>query len=221
MIPILIGMVAAFGMSKDSKLATLLIITAVQAVSIWNIGIKTAAAQNLVAIGFINEAMGEDVSWIQWFIYAAPFSIIMSILLYFVMTRFFKAETDEISGGRQLIDSELEKLGPIKPVEWRLITIATLLLIFWATEGILHPFDSSSITLIALAIMLAPKVGVFTWKEVEKTINWGTIIVSPLVFHSVLYFSEPERSVAVGRNIRRYGTGCIAARRGNRTRCNI
>ena len=25
--------------------------------------------------------------------------------------------------------------------------------------------------------MLAPKVGVFTWKEVEKTINWGTIIV--------------------------------------------
>src|SRR5699024_9532548 len=103
--------------------------------------------------------------------------IIMSILLYFVMTRFFKAETDEISGGRQLIDSELEKLGPIKPVEWRLITIATLLFIFCATVGILHPFDSSSMTLIALAIMLSPKVVVFTWKEVEKTINWGTIIV--------------------------------------------
>ena len=118
-IPILIGMVAAFGMSKDSKLATLLIITAVQAVSIWNVGIKTAAAQNLVAVGFINEAMGEDVSWIQWFIYAAPFSIIMSILLYFVMTRFFKSETDEISGGRELIDKELAELGPIKGVEWR------------------------------------------------------------------------------------------------------
>ena len=176
-IPILIGMVAAFGMPKDSKLATLLIVTAVQAVSIWNVGIKTAAAQNLVAVGFINEAMGEDVSWIDWFIYAAPFSIIMSILLYFVMTRFFKAETDEISGGRELIDKELAELGPIKPVEWRLITIAALLLIFWATEGILHPFDSSSITLIALALMLSPKIGVFTWKEVESTINWGTIIV--------------------------------------------
>lgn len=170
-------MVAAFGMSKDSKLATLLIVTAVQAVSIWNVGIKTAAAQNLVAVGFINEAMGQDVSWIDWFIYAAPFSIIMSILLYFVMTRFFKAETDEISGGRELIDKELAELGPIKAVEWRLIIIATLLLIFWATEGILHPFDSSSVTLIALALMLSPKVGVFTWKEVEGTINWGTIIV--------------------------------------------
>ncbi len=52
-VPILLGMVAAFGMAKDSKLSALLIITAAQSVSIWNIGIKTAAAQNLVAIGFL------------------------------------------------------------------------------------------------------------------------------------------------------------------------
>ena len=88
-------MVAAFGMSKDSKLATLLIITAVQAVSIWNIGIKTAAAQNLVAVGFINEAMGEDIFGFNGS-FTQHHSQIMSILLYFVMTRFFKAETDEI-----------------------------------------------------------------------------------------------------------------------------
>lgn len=176
-IPILIGMVAAFGLTKQSKLATLLVITAVQAVSIWNVGIKTAAAQNLVAIGFINEAMGQDVSWIEWFIYAAPWSILMSIVLYFTMTRLFKSETSEIEGGREMIQQEIEKLGPIKPSEIRLIIIAGLLLAMWSTEGILHPFDSASVTLIALALMLAPKLGVFTWKQVEGTINWGTIIV--------------------------------------------
>lgn len=176
-IPILIGMVAAFNMSKDSKLATLLIVTAVQAVSIWNVGIKTAAAQNIVAVGFINEAMGMDVSWLEWFIYAAPWSILMSVVLYFTMTRLFKSERDEIEGGRELIDSELAKLGPIKAKEWRLIIIASLLLIAWATEGVLHPFDSSSVTLIALAVMLSPKIGVFNWKEAESTINWGTIVV--------------------------------------------
>ncbi|WP_068171776.1 SLC13 family permease [Rothia sp. ND6WE1A] len=52
-VPILLGMVAAFGMAKDSKLSALLIITAAQSVSTWNIGIKTAVAQNLVAIGFL------------------------------------------------------------------------------------------------------------------------------------------------------------------------
>lgn len=50
-------MIAAFKVSKDSKLASLLIITSVQAVSIWNIGIKTAAAQNIVAINFINHQL--------------------------------------------------------------------------------------------------------------------------------------------------------------------
>lgn len=39
-IPILLGMITAFGVAKQSKLAGLLVITAVQAVSIWNIGIK-------------------------------------------------------------------------------------------------------------------------------------------------------------------------------------
>ena len=52
-VPILMGMVAAFGLAKDSRLAALLIITAVQAVSIWNIGIKTGAAQNMVTAGAV------------------------------------------------------------------------------------------------------------------------------------------------------------------------
>ncbi|MDN8756785.1 anion permease, partial [Staphylococcus aureus] len=56
-IPILLGMITAFGVAKQSKLAGLLVITAVQAVSIWNIGIKTAAAQNIVAINFINDQL--------------------------------------------------------------------------------------------------------------------------------------------------------------------
>ena len=56
-------MITAFGVAKQSKLAGLLVITAVQAVSIWNIGIKTAAAQNIVAINFINDQLNTDISW--------------------------------------------------------------------------------------------------------------------------------------------------------------
>ncbi len=62
-VPILLGMVAAFGLAKNSRLAALLVITATQAVSIWNIGIKTGAAQNMVAIGFIKDQFGVDISW--------------------------------------------------------------------------------------------------------------------------------------------------------------
>ncbi|MDK3728597.1 DASS family sodium-coupled anion symporter [Staphylococcus pseudintermedius] len=176
-VPILLGMTAAFGATKNSKLAALLIITAVQAVSIWNIGIKTAAAQNIVAINFINDQLGHDVSWGEWFLYAAPWSIIMSIVLYFVMLKVIPPEQDAIEGGTELVKQQLAELGPVKPTEWRLIIISLLLLVSWSTEKVLHPIDSSSITLIALAIMLTPKIGVMNWKEVESRIPWGTIIV--------------------------------------------
>ena len=102
-VPILLGMIAAFNMSKESKLASLLIITSVQAVSIWNIGIKTAAAQNIVAINFINQNLGHDVSWGEWFLYAAPWSILMSIALYFIMVKVMPPERDAIEGGKELI----------------------------------------------------------------------------------------------------------------------
>ncbi|UXR69403.1 anion permease [Staphylococcus sp. IVB6246] len=176
-VPILLGMVAAFGASKNSRLAALLVITAVQAVSIWNVGIKTAAAQNIVAVNFINNQLGHDVSWGEWFLYAAPWSIIMSVVLYFVALKVIPPEKDEIEGGSSLVKQQLADLGPITPKEWRLIIISIALLVLWSTEKVLHPIDSSSITLLALAIMLTPKIGIMSWKEAESKIPWGTIIV--------------------------------------------
>lgn len=176
-IPMLLGMVAAFGLPKDSRLSALLVITAVQAVSIWNVGIKTAAAQNMVALGFIEKEFGASISWSSWFLYAAPWSVFMSIVLYFVMIHLIKPETKVIEKGQALISSQLKDLGPLKPAEKRLIIISVILLLFWATEERLHPFDTTTVTLIAVAILLTPKIGVFDWKSVEKLIPWGTIMV--------------------------------------------
>jgi solute carrier family 13 (sodium-dependent dicarboxylate transporter), member 2/3/5 len=60
-IPIIMGIIVAFGVDKKSRFAGLLMITTVQAVSIWNVGIKTAAAQNMVAIGSEASRTGRNV----------------------------------------------------------------------------------------------------------------------------------------------------------------
>ncbi|MFD1928759.1 DASS family sodium-coupled anion symporter [Sporosarcina siberiensis] len=176
-VPILLGMVAAFGLPHNSRLAALLVITAVQSVSIWNVGIKTGAAQNMVALGFIEEEMGVSIAWSSWFIYAAPWSIIMSVVLYFVMMKLIKPETQTVEGGKELIQGKLKELGPMKPSEIRLVVISLMLLLLWSTEEILHPLDTTTVTIIAIAILLSPKIGVFEWKTVEKLIPWGTIVV--------------------------------------------
>jgi len=176
-VPILLGMVAAFGLPTNSRLGALLVITAVQSVSIWNVGIKTGAAQNMVALGFIEKEFGVSVAWSSWFLYAAPWSILMSIALFFIMKLVIKPETQVVEGGKELIEGQLKELGKIKASELRLIVVAVALLFLWATEEKLHPFDTTTVTIVAIAILLTPKIGVFDWKTVQQMIPWGTIVV--------------------------------------------
>lgn len=175
-VPILLGMVAIFDTGKDNRLAALLMITAVQSISIWNVGIKTAAAQNMIALGFMQTEFGVDYSWGEWFLYAAPWSIIMSIVLYFVMTRLIKPDLSEVDG-ESVIQKQLKELGPMSKKEKRLIITSGFLLFFWATEGVVHPIDSTTITIIALAYMFIPKIGIFTWEDIQKRVDWGTLVV--------------------------------------------
>ena len=177
LVPITLGIISAFGVNKRGAFAGMLMITTVQTASIWNVGIKTAAAQNMVAIGFIEKSLQKSITWLEWFVAAAPFGILMSIALYFVMTRMMPAEVQEIPGGREQIEKSLAELGPMKTSEKKLLAISLTLLLFWATEGVLHSFDTSSTTIAAVALMFLPGIGIMTWKEAQPRIPWGTVVL--------------------------------------------
>ena len=160
LVPIMMGFILAFKVDKRSRFAGLLVITAAQTASVWNVGIKTAAAQNMVAIGFIEKPFQTSISWVEWFIAGAPFSALLSVAVYFIMTRMMKPEMAEIAGGRATIRQQLDAVGPMTVEQWKLHSIVLVLLGFWATEKVLHNFDTSSTTIAAIALMLLPRLGV-------------------------------------------------------------
>lgn len=177
LVPIIMGIILAFGVDKRSRFAGMLMIATAQAASIWNVGVKTAAAQNMVAIGFIEKTFKTTITWGDWLIAAAPWSILMSIALYFVMIKMMPPETDEIAGGKETIRQALHDLGPMTFAEKKLLTIMLVLLGFWATEKVLHPFDTSSTTIAAIALMFTPGIGVMGWRQAQSKIPWGTIVL--------------------------------------------
>jgi anion transporter len=176
-VPIIMGIIHAFGVDRRSRFAGLLMIASAQAASIWNVGVKTAAAQNMVAIGFIEKAFGQTITWTDWLIAAAPWAILMSIALYFVMMKMMPPETDEVAGGKEAIRAALKALGPMSGSEIKLLVITLALLCFWATEKVLHPFDTSSTTIVAIALMFTPGIGIMGWKQAQPLIPWGTIVL--------------------------------------------
>ena len=107
----------------------------------------------------------------------APFSAVMSIALYFIMTRMMKPEMTEIEGGQATIRQQFDAIGKMTANEWKLLVVVLVLLGFWATEKTLHNFDTSSTTIAAIALLLLPRLGVMSWKDSQCGFPWGTVVL--------------------------------------------
>ncbi|MCQ9329677.1 anion permease [Pelistega suis] len=177
MLPIVLGIIASFGVAKRSNLAAGLMIVVAQGISVWNIGIQTAAAQNLLTVGFMEKMLGQRVAWLDWLIAALPWSVIMSVVLIAVVLKLLPPEVDGLQGGKATVHQQISELGPMSSAQKRLLLVTLGLIGFWATEGKLHTYNTTATTTVALAILLMPKLGVISWKDIQSRVPWGTVIV--------------------------------------------
>jgi anion transporter len=177
MVPILMGIILALGVDRKSRFAGLLMITMTRGECIWQAATKTGAAQNMIALGFIEKAFGRTITWLDWLVASAPFMLVMAVSVYYLMLKMMPPEIEEVSGGRQALVDELAKLGPMSRAEKKLLAVSVLLLSFWATENVLHTFDTGSTTVAAVALMLLPGIGVMTWKQAQANIPWDTLML--------------------------------------------
>lgn len=151
-VPIMLGIITAFGIDKRSNFAAGMMIIVAQGTSIWNIGIQTAAAQNLLLVGFMDKLLGERVSWIDWLIAGAPWAVLMSFVLLVIVLKLLPPETERIAGGKEAVARSLAELGPMTSAQKRLLAVSIGLLLCWATEGKLHSFDTTAREAAAEAI---------------------------------------------------------------------
>ena len=176
-VPIMSGIIAAFGVDKRSIFAASLMIVVAQATSIWNMGIMTSAAQNMLTIGFLEKSLKQTPSWSEWLMAGAPYAAVMSVVLFILIRRLMPPEKESIEGGREAVGKALTEMGPMTGAEWRVLATIALLIGFWVSEKQLHNIDTTTVTVVGLAILFMPRIGVMTWAQVQKQVPWGTIIV--------------------------------------------
>lgn len=175
LVPIMTGIVTAFGLPVASRLGALLLFTVAHTSTVWNIGIKTAAGQNLVGTALIEKSLGHAITWGEWFAAGAPWSVLMTLVLLVVLRTMIPVEP--VGGPAALAELRAQRnaLGPVTPAERRLLAMALTLLAVWATEGWLHPLDSATAMVVALTLLLLPRVGVLSWDDAERLVPWGTM----------------------------------------------
>ena len=113
-----------------------------------------------------------DFSWGQWFVLmSVPFyaNLVVggSVLFVFYRSGF---RLGEDAGAAPV------SLGRINPVEMRAGAIVIITALLWFTD-FAHGLHPAVPAMIALCLILMPRVGILTWREFERDLGWSNFFI--------------------------------------------
>ena len=144
---------------------------------------------NSVMLAFLNESYNIDIGFFQWMKMGVPFSIILMIITYFMITKvFYKNNLGNIGKSGNIIQTELDKLGPVSKGEKVVLTIFLITAISWMLRSYLNQLlpditltDTTISVIAALLMFIVPidyKKGNFplVWEDTSR-LPWGILIL--------------------------------------------
>lgn len=155
--------------------------------SIGGIATLIGTPPNLVLAGVIQSTYGYEITFLEWFSFGFPISMILLAFCWIYLTRIaFKFKQTEFLGGKKEIQRLKKELGPIGYEERWITVVFTLAAFCWITRSFLlqkflPEIDDTIIAIIfglVLFIIPSKRKGqpLLNWKD---TINlpWGIILL--------------------------------------------
>lgn len=169
----------------ESNFGKLMMLQGVQNNAFATSMIMTATSAQVLAVGFINQHAGTNLGYIEWLMGSTPQALLTIVITFFVGLIFYPFDkeitTDGSSQIRDILQGELEKLGPMTSEEKRATIIFLLTLFLWAT-GNYHKqmfgfkISTEQTAVIAMLLCFLPGIGVLKWKEAD--IKWDLMLFS-------------------------------------------
>lgn len=132
----------------------------------------SATSTNYAIKGILPEAVQARLSWVEWFLLAIPWGLVVMIGGYFFINFWFKPKKEK-NIPRYIVENQLEELGPWTRDEIITAVVIGITLVFWILERTLN--ISSSITaIISLGILLGLRV--MSPTEFRQKIAWDPAI---------------------------------------------
>ncbi|MGB7629768.1 MAG: anion permease [Candidatus Deferrimicrobium sp.] len=134
----------------------------------------TALAPNLLCVEIIRKIAKIDISWSQWFIAAAPFGIVMLLLLPLLVYWIYPPEIKENDEVPKWAANEVKKMGPLSLNEIVLIIIVFSAILFWIFGAAF--INPTVVALVAVTLMIILRI--VKWDDIagNKT-AWNTIVL--------------------------------------------
>ncbi len=157
---------------KESLFSRFLFLSLAWGCVIGGIGTLLGGARAPLAIGMLEENFGIRISFLRWSMYAMPVSIGGLLAGTLILTLALR-DTPEVSSFKEKAKEELKGMGRLKRDERVVLFVYILTLTGWI-------FFNRWIDISLIAILSSSLLFLFrgiTWKDVERWVNWGIILM--------------------------------------------
>lgn len=147
-------------------------------------GIMTpaGAGPNPIAIGFLQEMAGVELTFLGWMAFGVPAGLLILLPTWGVLMLVFKPEMKRLKKTRAEMQEEYRRLPPMAREEKTTLLIFLLTVTLWITTpvwehllGIAIPISLP--VLLTASIFFFPGVAETPWAKVEKDISWSSIVL--------------------------------------------
>jgi len=172
----------------ERNFATGLLLCIAYAASIGGIATIIGSPPNGIAVRYIQQTFGREVSFFDWLLVGGPFTLIFLPLAWLLITRvLFRADIGEIEGGRQHFDEAYHKLGPLTRGEKIVLAVFAVTAFLWIFNPLLKGIavagtkplaglsDAGIAMLAAMALFLIP----VDRAEGTRAMDWNTAVKLP------------------------------------------
>jgi len=177
LLPVINGITDFFGSSEKERNGkkAIVIQTLVYGSMISGMCIMTAHLPNLVILGLFDKNLGLRISYFQWFLLQWPY-LGMFVLTQWWVQYYFRTRNVAIAGGFQAVQKQHRDLPGMTASEWLILAVFGLIALAWVTEQ-WHKVASHNAALLGLALLFAPGLLKFKWKELQDRTIWGTLLL--------------------------------------------
>ncbi|MEW5927945.1 MAG: SLC13 family permease, partial [Gemmatimonadota bacterium] len=122
---------------EERGFAAALMLGIAYAASIGGFATLIGTPPNALLAGFVRETYGREIGFGEWMLVGVPLMLLVLPLTWLLLVRgVFRIRAPEIPGGRELIDREIAKLGPMSRPEWTVLAVFGTAALLW----VVHPF---------------------------------------------------------------------------------
>lgn len=160
------------------------------------LGTLLGSPPNAIVAGYAADELGRTIGFLDWMMVGVPLALTFILIGWVLMTRvLYRFAIAEVPGGRQMIEDEIHKLGPLSQGERMVMIVFGSAAFLWVVPGLLAsipgmdgrlgPFGELDDTAIAvaagIAMFILPGRGrtemVLTWKDAEDGLPWGVLLL--------------------------------------------